>query len=168
MISFSDLPNPNPHDWIMLFNILLTNQEQYGPFLDHIKRMLASYIHEVAKMDQEIANVLRKKQIVKNIGKPSDLNKMKLGKIDPVHHTVMFTISEGERFLFVLVDKHLLSTSCLEHVLDITHRCKQNSDSDKKKFSDMFRWYISFRHTLLAIIPKVFKTVKKSVLSQPN
>ena len=52
VISLADLPNLNPHDWILLFNVFLTNQQHYVPILDHIKRILASYIHEVAKMDQ--------------------------------------------------------------------------------------------------------------------
>ena len=119
-------------------------------------------------MDQEVAHVLRKRLTVKPTGKPGDVNKMKLGQIDSTNLTVMFTRNEGERFLFSLVDKHLFSTSCFEHILDITQRCKQNSDSYKKNFKDMLRWYITFRQTMLAIIRKVFKTVKKSSLAQPN
>ncbi|CAH1431384.1 unnamed protein product [Lactuca virosa] len=168
MISLVDLPNLNPHDWILLNNILLTDQQQYEPIIDHIKRMLVSYIHEVAKMDQEIASALRKKPTIRPIGKASDVNKMQMGRIDPKYHTVMFTRAEGQKCFFALDDKHLFSTSCLEHILDIIHRCKQNSDADKKKFSDMLRWYIDFRQTLLAIIPKLFKTVKKSTLTQPK
>ena len=61
------------------------------------------------------------KPTVKPIGKPSCLNKMKMGKIDQKHLTIMFTRGEGEKFLFALADKHLFSTSCLEDVLDIIH-----------------------------------------------
>ena len=50
-ISLADLPNLNPHDWILLYNILLSNQREYEPILKHLKRMLASYIHELATMD---------------------------------------------------------------------------------------------------------------------
>ncbi|KAL7584446.1 hypothetical protein Lser_V15G43419 [Lactuca serriola] len=50
-ISLADLPNLNPHDWIILHNILLTNEAEYGPIIDHFKRMLVCYIMEVAKMD---------------------------------------------------------------------------------------------------------------------
>ena len=90
--------------------------------------MWASYIHEVAKMDQQVANVLRKKLMVKPTTKPGDVNKMSLGQIDSAHLTVMFTRAKGERFLFALVDKHLFSIDCLEHILNLIHRCKENFD----------------------------------------
>ncbi|CAH1413516.1 unnamed protein product [Lactuca virosa] len=130
--------------------------------------MLASYVHEVAAMDQEIARVLNRKPTVKPTAKPGDVNKMKMGQIDSTHLTVMFIKGQANRFLFALVDKHLFSTDCLEHIINIIHRCKQNTEADKKNFTDMLRWYITFRHNLLAIIPKVFKTVKKSSIAQPN
>ena len=168
MISLADLPNLNPHDWILLNNMLLSDQLQYEPIIDHIKYMLASYIHEVAKMDQEIANVLRKKPTIKPIGKTGDVNRMWLGKIDSQYHIVMFSRGAGQKFVFALDDKHLFSTSCLEHIVDIIHMCKQNTECDMKNFTDMLRWYITFRQTLLAIIPKIFKTVKKSTLAQPT
>ena len=119
-------------------------------------------------MDQEVASVLRKKPTVKPTTKPGDVNKMTLGQIDPAHLTMMFTRAKGQRFLFALVDKHLFSTDCLEHIINIIHRCKVNSESDKKNFIDMLRWYITFRHALLAIISKLFKTVKKSSVAQPS
>ncbi|KAL7605852.1 hypothetical protein Lser_V15G18825 [Lactuca serriola] len=56
-ISLADLPNLNPHHWIILHNILLTNEAEYGPIIDHFKRMLVCYIMDVALMDQEIASV---------------------------------------------------------------------------------------------------------------
>ena len=161
IISLADLPNLNPHDWILLYNILLSDPKEYEPILDHLKRMLASYIHELATMDQEIAKVMNKKPTVKPTPKPGDVNMMKLGQIDSANLTVMFTKREGLKFLFALADKHLFSTDCLEHIINIIHRCKQNSAADKKNFIDMLRWYITFRHHMIAIIPKVFKTVKK-------
>nr|KAJ0210427.1 hypothetical protein LSAT_V11C400177580 [Lactuca sativa] len=91
IIFLADLSNLNPHDWILLNNILLTNPQEYDPIIDHIKRMLVCYILEVAKMDQEIATVLRKKPRIKPIGKSSDINIMKMGKIDPKFNTMMFT-----------------------------------------------------------------------------
>ncbi|KAL7587931.1 hypothetical protein Lser_V15G41169 [Lactuca serriola] len=168
VISLEHLPNLNPHDWIFLFNILLTNSKEYGPILEHLKRMIACYMQEVSKMDQEVANFLRKKPTVKPTAKPGDVNKMTLGQIDSTHLTVMFTSFKGENFLFALVDKHLFSTDYLEHIINIIHRCKANSESDKKNFKDMLKWYITFRQTLLAIIPGVFKTVTKSVIAQLN
>ncbi|KAL7587314.1 hypothetical protein Lser_V15G38229 [Lactuca serriola] len=133
---------------------------QNESIISHIKRMLASYIMEVAKMDQEIASVLRKKPTVKMIGKTIDANKVQMGKIDSKYNIAMFTRGEGQRFVF--------STSCLEHIIDIIHMCKLDNESDKKNFTDMLRWYISFRQTLLAIIPMLFKTVKKSTLAKPT
>ena len=144
MISLADLLKLNPLDWIILNNIMLTNQQQYEPIIDHIKRMLDSYIMEVARLDQEIASVLRKKPTVKPIGKAGDANRMRMGKIDSKYHTIMFTRGGGQKFVFSLEDKHLFSTTCLEHIIDIIRRCKRNSESDKKNFTNMLWWYISF------------------------
>ena len=167
-ISLADLPSLNPHDWILLYNIFLINPTEYEPILEHLKRMLASYIYEVATMDQEIAKVMNKKPTVKPTPKPGDVNKMKMGQIDSTHLIVTFTKGEAHRFLFALVDKHLFSTDFLEHIINIIRRCKQNSKADQKNFTDMLRWYITFRYHLLAIIPRVFKTVKKSSVAKQN
>ena len=111
---------------------------------------------------------MNKKPTVKPTPKPGDVNNMKMGQIDSTHLTVMFTRGEVNRFLFALADKHLFSTDCLEHIINIIHRCKQNSEAEKKNFTDMLWWYITFRYHLLAIIPKVFKTIKKSFAAQPK
>ncbi|KAL7612051.1 hypothetical protein Lser_V15G04885 [Lactuca serriola] len=161
LISLANLPSLNPHDWILLYNILLSNQREYEPILSHLKRMLASYVHELATMDQEIAKVMNKKPTVKPTSKTGDVHKMKLGQIDSSNLTVMFTRGDKHKFLFALVDKHLFSIECLEHIINIIHRCKQNSTAYKKNFTDMLRWYITFRHHILALIPKIFETVKK-------
>ena len=50
--TLADLPNLNPHDWILLNNILLSNPQEYQPIIDHVKWMLECYIHELAKVDQ--------------------------------------------------------------------------------------------------------------------
>ncbi|KAL7594507.1 hypothetical protein Lser_V15G29088 [Lactuca serriola] len=167
-ISLADLPNLNPHDWIIFHNILLTNEAEYGPIIDHFKRMLVCYIMEVAKMDQEIASVFKKKPTISPVGSASDLNMMQMGKIDPKRNSVMFTINEGQKCLFALADKHLYTTPCLEHVLGIIHRCKQNSADDKKYFDDMIQWYIRFRQTILALIPRLFDTTKKVPAAGPS
>ncbi|KAL7601420.1 hypothetical protein Lser_V15G24050 [Lactuca serriola] len=167
-ISLADLPNLNPHDWIILHNILLTNEAEYGPIIDHFKRMLVCYIMEVAKMDQEIASIFKKKPTISPVGSASDLNMMQMGKIDPKRNSVMFTRNEGQKCLFALADKHLYTTACLEHVLGIIHRCKQNSADDKKYFDDMIQWYIRFRQTILALIPRLFETTKKVPAAGPS
>ncbi|KAL7594772.1 hypothetical protein Lser_V15G29628 [Lactuca serriola] len=106
-ISLADLPNLNPHDWIILHNILLTNEVEYGPIIDHFKRMLVCYIMEVVKMDQEIASIFRKKPTISPVGSASDLNMIQMGRIDPKRNSVMFTRNEGQKCLFALDDKHL-------------------------------------------------------------
>ena len=131
----------------------MSNPQEYQPIIDHIKRMLVCYIHEVAKMDQEIASAIHKRPMIKPIGKTGNVNVMVKGKIDPQFHTVMFVRGENHKCLFALCDKHLFSTACLEHILEIIHRCNQNSAADNKLFINMLRWYIQFRQTLLAIIP---------------
>ncbi|KAL7615495.1 hypothetical protein Lser_V15G04566 [Lactuca serriola] len=167
-ISLADLPNLNPHDWIILHNILLTNEAEYGSIIDHIKRMLVCYIMEVAKMDQEIATVFKKKPTISPVGSASDLNMMQMGKIDPKRNSVMFTRNEGQKCLFALAYKHLYTTTCLEHVLGIIHRCKQNTADDKKYFDDMIQWYIRFRQTILALISRLFDTTKKVLTAGPS
>ena len=122
--------------------------------------MLVCYIHEVAKMDQEIASAIHKRPTIKPMGRAGNVNSMIKGKIDSKYHTVMFLRGEGQKCMFSLVEKHLFSTSCLEHILEIIQRCDQNTAADKKLFVDMLRWYILFRQTLLAIIPKLFKVIK--------
>lgn len=149
-ISLADLPNINPHDWIVLTNFLLCDEQKYKPILAHIKRMLVSYIHEVAKLDQEIANALRRMPTVKPIGKASDVNKMHMGQIDTEQWTMMFTKRADHplKCMFALPDKHLFSTICLEHILDIINRCKSNDVASKKNFNDILRWYINFRRVV--------------------
>ncbi|KAL7594264.1 hypothetical protein Lser_V15G30938 [Lactuca serriola] len=161
LISLADLPNLNPHDWIVLHNILLTNEAEYGPIIDHLKRMLVCYIMEVALMDQEVATVFKKKPKIAPVGSASDLNQMKMGKIDPRRNSVMFTRAEGQKCLFALADKHFYTNACLEHVLSIIRRCKENAADDVKYFNDMIQWYIRFRQTILALISRLFQTVKK-------
>ncbi|KAL7588162.1 hypothetical protein Lser_V15G40899 [Lactuca serriola] len=163
LISLADLPNLNPHDWIVLHNILLMNEAEYGPIIDHLKRMLVCYIMEVALMDQEVATVFKKKPKIAPVGSASDLNQMKMGKIDPKRNSVMFTGVEGQKCLFALADKHVYTTACLEHVLSIIRRCKENVADDVKYFNDMIQWYIRFRQTILALISRLFQTVKKKV-----
>ncbi|KAL7609467.1 hypothetical protein Lser_V15G13968 [Lactuca serriola] len=167
-ISLVDLPNLNPHEWIILHNILLTNEAEYGPIIDHFKRMLVFYIMEVAKMDQEIASVFKKKPTISPVGSASDLNMMQMGKIDPKRNSVMFTRNEGQKCLFALADKHLYTTACLEHVLGIIHRCKHNSADDKKYFDDMIQWDIRFRQTILALISLLFDTTNKVPAAGPS
>ena len=165
--TFADLPNLSPHDWILLPNLQLTEEQKYEPILAHIKRMLVSYIYEVEKLDIKIAKVLKRKPIVNPIRKSCDINEMSMGKIETIYLTVMFqhgTDVPGafQKGLFTLPGKHLFSTTCLEHILEIINKCSLKDSTAKKKFDDMIRWYILFRITFLAVIPNLFKTIKKT------
>lgn len=62
--TLADLPCMNPNDWILMFLIFSKNEQTYEPIVAHLKRILICYIHEVAKMDIEIASVLKTKSIV--------------------------------------------------------------------------------------------------------
>lgn len=111
-------------------------------------------------MDQEIASAIHKRTTIKTMGKADNVKTMVKGKIDSKYHTVMFVRGEGQKCLFAVVDKHLFSTACLEHILEIIQRYDQNTATDKKLFTDILRWYIQFQQTLLAIIPRLFKVIK--------
>nr|KAJ0204499.1 hypothetical protein LSAT_V11C500263340 [Lactuca sativa] len=81
--SLPDIPNLNPHDWILLNNILLSNPQEYQPIIGHIKRMLICYIHEVEKMDKEISSAIHKRPTIKPSGRTGNVNVMVKGTIDP-------------------------------------------------------------------------------------
>ncbi|CAI9289412.1 unnamed protein product [Lactuca saligna] len=56
-----DFPFMNPYDWISLFFIVMKDEQKYEPIVAYLKRMIIGYIHEIVKMDVEIALVLKKK-----------------------------------------------------------------------------------------------------------
>lgn len=89
-LSLIDPPCLNTFDWITLLHILITDEKKYEPIVAHIKRMLVSYIHEVAKMDIEITTVLRKKPTILPQGSANDIENTKMGKIETDNWTVMF------------------------------------------------------------------------------
>ncbi|CAI9299962.1 unnamed protein product [Lactuca saligna] len=88
--SIVDLPCLNPYEWIMLMHLLMKEENKYEPIVDHIKRMLVSYIHEVAKIDVEIASVLQKKPTVLPEASEKIIEKMKLRRIEKDNWSVMF------------------------------------------------------------------------------
>ena len=93
-------------------------------------------------MDQEIASVLKKKPTISPVGSTSDLNIMQMRRIDPKRNSVMFTRNKGQ------IDAR--------------------SEDDKKYFDDMIQWYIRFRQTILALIPRLFETTKKVPTAGPS
>ena len=119
----------------------------------------------MAKFYIEIASFLKRKPTTPLTGKMKDVNQMQMGNIEKEKWTVMFHRGSGtnlQKCLFELPDKHLFSTVCLEIIFDITSQCKLNDEAAKKFYSDMIRWYISFHMHLLAVIPMLFKTTKKT------
>lgn len=59
--TLTDLSCINPYDWIMLYNLLLRDEQKYEPVIAHLKLVITLYIQEVGNMDIEIAAVLRRK-----------------------------------------------------------------------------------------------------------
>ncbi|CAI9288709.1 unnamed protein product [Lactuca saligna] len=117
-------------------------------------------------MDVEITAVLRKKPSAVPKEYPKDLEKIKLGKIYKEGWYMVFQSreqndSDYHKACFFLDDKHMYSTSCIEHVLSMTYKFRGNSARDNKCFLDMICWYIQVRKALLNIILKVFKVQKR-------
>ncbi|CAI9260956.1 unnamed protein product [Lactuca saligna] len=71
--TLADLPFLNPFDWILLFNIVVKDMKKYEPIYEHLKRMIKCYILEIAKMDVEIAYVLKKRPFFKPFDLPEDI-----------------------------------------------------------------------------------------------
>lgn len=111
-------------------------------------------------MDVQIAAVLKKKLVVQPEEEPKDLNRMKLGKIHKDNWSVPYQRKEGQKVqkcMFFLMDEHLYSTSYLNYVMELTEVYKANDAADQKCFSDMIKWYIPIRNTLLHRMHKLFK-----------
>lgn len=57
--TLADLTCLNPYNWIVLLHFLLKDEKKYEPIVEHIKRMLVSYVNEFAKLDMEISTTLK-------------------------------------------------------------------------------------------------------------
>ncbi|CAI9272920.1 unnamed protein product [Lactuca saligna] len=93
-------------------------------------------------MDVEIVVVLRRKPSIVPKQAPKDLEKLKLRNIYKEGWYMVFQArernnSDYHNACFFLEDKHLYSTSYLNHVLCMTNKFRGNSAGDKKCFSDM-------------------------------
>ncbi|CAI9263763.1 unnamed protein product [Lactuca saligna] len=162
-----DIPCLNPYDWILLFNMLLKDEQKYEPIVAHLKQMLISYIQEAGKMDVEITIVHRKRPSVLPKEALKDFDKMKPGKIQKDGSCMIFQMKERtdadfHKVCFFLANKHIYNTSCLQYILEFKGKCRVNSKGDKKCFSDMILWYIQVRKELLSIIPKLFEVQKRT------
>ncbi|CAI9292349.1 unnamed protein product [Lactuca saligna] len=95
--------------------------------MSHIQIMIKSYIQEIGEMNVEVAAVLRKKPSTVLQESPKDFEKLKLGKIYSKGWYVIYHARERTgaifcRGCFFLSDKHLYTTSFLEHVFDIVKK----------------------------------------------
>ncbi|KAI3780114.1 hypothetical protein L2E82_10021 [Cichorium intybus] len=118
-------------------------------------------IHEVAKLDAEVATLLKASPLVKAERPPSDLKQQKIGIIEKDPWSVAYSSKEGammHKKMFYLVDKHLQRTAALEHIVYIVNKNVNNSVPDKNYFSAMINWYLSVRKVILKVMPRVFKT----------
>jgi len=96
---------------------------------------------------------------VKQEKEPSGVSRMKLGVINKKHCSMVYNKQVGDKVcksMFYLKDKHLYSKETLETLISLTNACKGNSDNDKKCFTDILKWYLIFRKTLLNVMPQVF------------
>ncbi|CAI9293582.1 unnamed protein product [Lactuca saligna] len=154
----------NPYDWISLFNIVAKDVVKYEPIHQFFRSMIRAYILEVAKMDIEIASVLRRKPILKPLPPQANLEKFKSSFIEKDHWGVTYKMKENEIVLhcmMFLIDKHLFSTSTLNQILAKDEVKKSNNEGDVKCVSNMIKWWIVIQMTVFKTIPKVFKVEKK-------
>ncbi|CAI9260615.1 unnamed protein product [Lactuca saligna] len=77
---------------ISLLHQLLKDKQKFEPIIAHMKQILVLYIHEVSKVDVEIAYVLHKKPTVLPKEPSKDLEKMKLGRIRKDDRSMAFQL----------------------------------------------------------------------------
>ncbi|CAI9282939.1 unnamed protein product [Lactuca saligna] len=125
--------------------------------------MLICYIHEVAKLDVEIASVLMKMPVVKPEEETTDFQKRRLGKIEKADWSMVYQKKDGDKVqksLFLLLYKHLYYVATLNNITGLTVACKANNDADLKCFKDMISWYLVIRNTILNLMTTLFKVQK--------
>ena len=71
--TLAELPFMNPYDWISLFHIVLKDEKKYEHIVAHLKRMIICYILKIAKIDVEIASVMKKMPILKPQEQPKNI-----------------------------------------------------------------------------------------------
>ena len=102
----ADFPFMNPYDWLYLFHIVTKDVQKYEPIVEHLKRMIKCYILEIAKMDVEIASVLKKRPILKPEEEPKDIQQLKAWIIWMKHWSIFCKRKEGDEIqncMFTLV-----------------------------------------------------------------
>lgn len=72
---------------------------KFEPIVCHLKRMLICYIHEVAKLDVEIASVLKKMSVVDLKEETMDFQKRRLGNLKKKDWGVVYHIRDGDKVM---------------------------------------------------------------------
>ncbi|CAI9287046.1 unnamed protein product [Lactuca saligna] len=79
--TLADLPFMNPYDCLYLFYIVVKDVYKYEHIIEHLKQMIWCYILKTAKMDVEIANILKKRPILKPGEQTKEIQHSKVGII---------------------------------------------------------------------------------------
>ena len=125
--------------------------------------MLICYIHEIEKLDVEIAAVLKKRPIMDPKEETKDFQKWKLGKLNKLDRSVVYQRRRDDKVqksLFFLLDKHLYSSTAPNHIMELTVACKLNKERDLKCFNDMIMWYLMFQNAFLNLMTRLFRVQK--------
>lgn len=86
----------NPYDWISLFHIVAKDLKKYEPNYEHLKKMIKCNIMELAKMNVEIASVLKRKPILKPFDQPQNIANLRGGLIDKEYWKIVYKKKGGE------------------------------------------------------------------------
>lgn len=84
--------------------------------------------------------------------------------IDKEHWSIIYKkkeVGEIKNCIFFLRDKHLYPTSVLKSIMARVEANSSNFVADVKCVSDMIRWYLSIRASILKIMSKVFEDYKQ-------
>ncbi|CAI9279837.1 unnamed protein product [Lactuca saligna] len=90
--NLANMPFMNSYDWISLFYIVAKNVKKYETIYEHLKRMINCYILEIAKMDVEIASVLKKRPILKSFNQSENIQHLKGCLIGEKHWIIIYTM----------------------------------------------------------------------------
>lgn len=154
----------NPYDWISLYYIVTKDEKKSKSIIPHLRRMIICYIHEISRMNVEIASVLKKMSILKPIEQSKDIQKLKVGIIKKEHWSIIYNRKEVDavqKSMFYLRDKHLYSTAALKSILSMVDACKANLASNLKYYLDTIKWYVCVRNVLLGLMPKLFDAQRR-------
>ncbi|CAI9287246.1 unnamed protein product [Lactuca saligna] len=138
--------------------------KKYEPIFEHLNRMIKCYILELAKMDVEIASILKRKLILKPFDQPQNIENIRGGLIDKEYWSIVYK-KEGEEIkncMFFLRDKHLYPTSALNSILSRAKANKTNCVVDLKCVFDMIRWYLSVMASILKILCQRFLEIRSN------